>query len=258
MISQLSLRFPVVSRDEDLFLVDGEVLRQAIADKLGPDTLIRFAIVTDQQARDIRQKDLANRAVREPMARARQAYYLQKAGTSHAVIAQRLSIDTLSRVSQMVKAAETEAYFPALRSALARPERISEKFWADVAKAKDYATNQDREQPLTENLSLLHCFNQRVAKVSRMTGLSGSEVRSQLQLPNARDPQKLVRRRMIGKALPVPGTDRTLSVDRTRSGGFVLNLMPGTNAAIGEKIVEFAIKAIQQDCAELKGGARNN
>lgn len=225
------LPFKVLETDHGLALVDGAVLIQAIC-SVDAETLVPIVKVQRDEALKIRSENFAKRTRREPMAEARRALILENNGYSYKQIRQELRIPgeeavSIGRISQLTKAAKTEAQWAKLYDVISNPAEVSPRFWealaTKLARLREKPANEEDsnqrsdlerfEQQITDTLARLEKGGQKVAYL---------ELANKLALANCGKGKS--RNRQLGETIAVPGTQYKIGFAPDRKGGAAITL----------------------------------
>lgn len=199
----------------------------------------------------------AQRARREPMAMARRALILSAQGRSHADVAKELRLGqepelTVARISQLIKAAKTEAALPGLAEVVEQPSRIPVRFWDAIAKKISTLHALDIAEPVPgESRVIQFCMTIEAFvtdRKQRQEKIAYSECLTELKLKRASEPQK--RARHLGKKHRVPGTGEHIGFAPERAGGAAISL-PQT---LSEKEARLVFEAVRAHVADLLVG----
>jgi|GEM_PF-1760495 len=225
------LPFKVLETDHGLALVDGAVLIPAIC-LVDPETLVPIIKVQRDEALKIRSENFAKRTRREPMAEARRALILRNTGYSYQQIRQELRIlggDAVSkgRISQLIKAAETEAQWGKLYSVISNPAEVSQRFWEALATKLDRLREKSANEEDSNQRSDLERFEQQIRDTLARLEEGGQKV-AYLALANtlalANCGKGKARNRQLGEIIAVPGTQYKIGFAPDRKGGAAITL----------------------------------
>lgn len=225
------LPFKVLETDHGLALVDGAVLIPAIC-LVDPETLVAIIKVQRDEALKIRSENFAKRTRREPMAEARRALILRNTGYSYQQIRQELRIlggEAVSkgRISQLIKAAETEAQWNELYSIISNPAEVSQRFWEALATKLDRLREKSANEEDSNQRSDLERFEQQIRDTLARLEEGGQKVAylalaDTLALANCGKGKP--RNRQLGEIISVPGTQYKIGFAPDRKGGAAITL----------------------------------
>jgi hypothetical protein len=228
------LPFPVLVAGGWYELVDGYGLIESICE-IDENTLVEFRVVDLEEALKIRSQNLVKPLAREPMARARQAFYLSKVGWTYQQIAKEVRLPenpnrkgvSEARISQMCKAARAEEMFPKLASIITDPARIPPKFWEGMAAKRSSLEKRDENTPLPDGATWAGRFDAKVhSLIAELTDCKIAKDHDAIaaDLDFASPTKDKGRNRHFGKKHPIPGTNEHLGFAQDRTGGAAISL----------------------------------